>query len=173
MTFYKPFLMKITSRPNPYTKEVKLTPVLVYPSKCAEVVFDRRDIGSLERHMNDLFGVRRTDHSVEWRDIDPDTEYMIGILWEDHGDRRHPHTSHDLYFLRGGHDLQDPGPGHSSGMALPDASHARGGHERRLKGHRTGNPAAGRDLEVVLKNKDLFSDPIVSSLKRARGRHTL
>jgi hypothetical protein len=68
-SFYFPFTLKISN-----------TPVIVYPCIGTEKVFDRKENGSIEKYLNELYETNA--ETIKDKD-----NYHIVILWENEGER--------------------------------------------------------------------------------------
>lgn len=61
---------------NPFTMELGSIPAIVYPSKGAEAVFDRKDKGCVKKYLRGLWDLHKGI-------LSHDTEYAISILWNE------------------------------------------------------------------------------------------
>lgn len=61
---------------NPFTMELGNIPTIVYPAKGVDEVFSKHDKGCVERYLQGIWNLHNGL-------VNPDTEYMIGMVWND------------------------------------------------------------------------------------------
>ena len=75
---------------NPRVSVIDNIPVIVYPSKGAEKVFDRREAGCVEGHL-------RTLYDIHCKSLPPNMQFFIAIAWDHARSSENPDQMIDLW----------------------------------------------------------------------------